>query len=659
MKQVTIIYRNHNNQNAVKFIKNNLEEIFGSYIRFINCYLCDVKPGEKLQADAFLALTEDIFSKIKEYGYIDDFSRIIKINRSPDRNALKSISKLPAGTTVLIVNDTYETSLDTAQSFYEAGIGHINMIPFDENLAHTDIYDKIDTAITPAEPHLVPSHIEKAIDIGYRKISFDTMFKLMKLLDLDIATINRNLFRHIHSIVESNTAFHDSYIFGYLKGEMLTRIVRTSKIGMILTDSNYELVYLNEKACRILFRGEKKTDSLNNFIDPAILSSSDSFPSPIKINGVGYYYDKYPITLLDEIAGYYITLQDEDEVETAGKSLRQKGFTAKHRFKDIIHKSPDMQHVINTARQIALTDHTVLICGESGTGKELIAQSIHNASYRNKYAFVAVNCAALPDNLLESELFGYEPGAFTGAHSKGKTGLFEEANHGTIFLDEIGDISPKLQSRLLRTIQERQIMRVGGDRLIDIDIRLITATNKDLEAAVREGSFRSDLYFRLNVLPVVVPPLRRRKEDVPVLLRHFLGSNFENLTKQEVSCLMEYDWPGNVRELANLATYYQTLSALPEYITKKVFGEKMYTEENQMTTVILSFIAQNTGISHGIGRSSLLHLLLKKGFKISDGKLRSILSQLEKEGLIRIGKGRLGTLITEKGLLFLNKEQPR
>ena len=228
-----------------------------------------------------------------------------------------------------------------------------------------------------------------------------------------------------------------------------------------------------------------------------------------------------------------------------------------------------MKHVIQTAKQIALTDHTVLIRGESGTGKELIAQSLHNASYRNKFPFVAINCAALPDNLLESELFGYEGGAFTGAQAKGKIGLFEQANHGTIFLDEIGDISPKLQSRLLRTIQERQVMRVGSDRLIDIDIRLITATNRDLEAAVREGSFRSDLFYRLNVLPITIPPLRKRKEDILPLLQHFLGTTFKNISPAQLRQLTDYNWPGNVRELENAATYYQTLSAFPHQITEQ------------------------------------------------------------------------------------------
>ena len=654
MKQVTIIYRNCNNPNAINFIKNNLEEVFGEYIAFSNCYLCDVKPEEKLKADAFLALGEDIFQRVKESGYVDDFSKIIKMNRSPDRIALNKISEIPLNTNVLIVNDSYESSLDTTYSFYEAGIGHINMIPYDSALEHTGIYDKIEIAITPAEAHLVPVQIKEIIDIGYRKVSFDTMFKLMKMLDLDIGIINRNLFRHIHSVVESNTAFHANYVYGYLKSEMLSHMASSSKIGMILVDQFFQIVHANDKAIQIFQEDDKNKIQIEKYIDPAILSSDDAQNMPINILNSNYYYDRFAITLMDEIAGYYITLQDEADVALSNNTLRQKGFFAKHQFRDIIHTSADMDKAIDIARQIALTNHTVLIRGESGTGKELMAQSIHNASYRNKFPFVAVNCAALPDNLLESELFGYEAGAFTGAHTKGKVGLFEQANHGTIFLDEIGDISPKLQSRLLRTIQEHQIMRVGSDRMIEIDVRFITATNRNLEQAVREGTFRSDLFFRLNVLPVVIPPLRKRKDDILVLLQYFLGGDFKNITAQDLTLLSKYDWPGNIRELENVATYYKTLLSLPEYITEQRFTDAAFTTEVDIQETVLKLIYSNTALSHGIGRSNLLQQLEQKGISISDGKLRNILDQMQTAGLIEIGKGRYGTRITEKGKFHLN-----
>ena len=656
MKRVSLIYHTRDNHNAIDFIKKNLEDIFADHVVFTNCYLDDLAEGEKLHADAFLAIDEYIYQQASLY--IKDFNKLIKITRSPERDALNRISKIPAGTDVLIVNDSYISSLDTLNSFYEVGISHINMIAFDDSLAHTGIYNHLKIAITPAEPQLVPSHITEVIDIGYRQVSFETMFKLMKMLDLDISIINRNLFRYMQSLVESNNAFHANYVYGHLKSEMLSHIVNSSKIAMILVDNYYQIVYANNKALQIFQADDKNDIHLESCIDPAVLASSDTPESPLAIDGSSYYYNKYPLNLMDEVAGYYITLQDEADVSLTNKVNRQKGHIAKHHFKDIIHESSDMNRVIQTAKQIALTDHTVLIRGESGTGKELIAQSIHNASYRNKFPFVAINCAALPDNLLESELFGYEGGAFTGAQAKGKIGLFEQANHGTIFLDEIGDISAKLQSRLLRTIQERQIMRVGSDRLIDVDIRLITATNRDLEAAVREGSFRSDLFFRLNVLPVILPPLRKRKEDILPLLQHFLGSSFKNIPAARLRQLTNYSWPGNVRELENMATYYQTLSDFPPQITEESSKETVRVSGANVNLTLLKVISQHTQISHGVGRSTLIQQMAQQDLKISDFRLRSELAALQKQGYIQIGKGRLGTSITESGQLFLkNREE--
>ena len=321
-----------------------------------------------------------------------------------------------------------------------------------------------------------------------------------------------------------------------------------------------------------------------------------------------------------------------------------------------------MDDLILKANRIATSDFTVLLIGESGTGKELIAQSIHNASFRNNMPFVAINCAALPETLLESELFGYDAGAFTGATSKGKQGLFEQANHGTIFLDEIGDISPKLQAQLLRVIQEKQIMHIGGDRLIDIDVRLITATNKDLSVAVKKGVFRQDLYFRLNVLTFQIPPLRRRKEDILLLMEHFLGSDYQSLSPKERQILMSYEWPGNIREIENIAVYFRAFNCLPEYLLNDSFITKdnLFPDDKiSLSTeqALLKIISAGSSAAHGVGRSAMIRLLQRNGIHISDNRLRKILSSLKSRGYIQIQKGRGGTMITEKGIEVLNAEQ--
>ncbi len=218
---------------------------------------------------------------------------------------------------------------------------------------------------------------------------------------------------------------------------------------------------------------------------------------------------------------------------------------------NMIGKSVKMRHVYQLIEKVAETDATVLIRGESGTGKELVAEAIHQKSHRVTGPFIVVNCAAVPENLLESELFGHEKGAFTGATQR-KTGLFEAAEKGTLFLDEIGDMPIGLQAKLLRALQNREVIRVGGTNKINIDVRVIAATNIDLETRIETGHFRSDLYYRINIFPIRLPPLRERKEDIPGLIQHFLSNTGKGISSEARKNLIEFDWPGNVRELFNV-----------------------------------------------------------------------------------------------------------
>ncbi len=226
-------------------------------------------------------------------------------------------------------------------------------------------------------------------------------------------------------------------------------------------------------------------------------------------------------------------------------------------FENLIGKSPNFLKVLDLVQKVAPTDATVLIQGESGTGKELVARALHDNSPRSSYPFVAINCGALPEDLLESELFGYVKGAFTGAVSD-KEGLFRAAHRGTIFLDEIGEISPKLQVKLLRVLQEREIIPLGSTKPVKVDVRIIASTNRDLEKMVREGKFREDLFYRLNVITITLPPLRERKEDIPLLVHHFIqkyskknGIPPKRVPKEIMDLFLAYPWPGNVRELEN------------------------------------------------------------------------------------------------------------
>ncbi len=272
--------------------------------------------------------------------------------------------------------------------------------------------------------------------------------------------------------------------------------------------------------------------------------------APIIVNGIM----KGSVAILHDTSG----IKDlTDKLNKAEQKLRE--LTYKYKPEDIIGESASLKEVKLIIEKAAKVPATVLLRGESGTGKELFANSIHAQSKRANNNFIRVNCAALSDSLLESELFGYEEGSFTGALKGGKKGLFEEADNGTIFLDEISEISMNTQAKLLRVLQEKEIMRVGSNHSISVDARIIAATNIDLVEAVKTGKFREDLFYRLNILPIMIPPLRERKEDIPLLVRNFImkfndeyGRLILNISEESLNILHNYDWPGNVRELENI-----------------------------------------------------------------------------------------------------------
>ncbi len=285
-----------------------------------------------------------------------------------------------------------------------------------------------------------------------------------------------------------------------------------------------------------------------------------------------------PIIVKGVVKGSVAIIHDLTEINEIYKQLDKakqiiRNLEAKYTFEDIIGSSEILLNAIEKAKIAAETPATVILRGESGTGKELFAHAIHNASSRKYAQFVRVNCAAINENLLESELFGYEEGAFTGASKGGKIGLFEKANGGTIFLDEIGELSLNTQAKLLRVLQEKEILKVGGTKPIPIDVRVITATNVDLEKAITDQKFRQDLYYRLNVVPIYIPALRERLEDIHLLVKHLInrfnqeyGRNVEKVSETVLEVIKSYDWPGNVRELENFVGRAMINIRMHEYL---------------------------------------------------------------------------------------------
>ena len=329
---------------------------------------------------------------------------------------------------------------------------------------------------------------------------------------------------------------------------------------------------------------------------------------------------------------------------------------AVYHFDDIIGSAPALQAAIHIAKRFADSDSTVLIQAQSGTGKELMAQSIHNASERADGPFVAVNFAAITETLLDSELFGYVEGAFTGASRHGAIGLFEQANHGTIFLDEIGDASLSFQVKLLRVLQEREIRRVGSTVPIHIDVRIIAATNQDLKVLIRQGRFREDLYYRLNVLPLTLPPLAERKEDIPVLVAAFLKSFFLDMgasemrdwIKEILPVFHQYSWPGNIRELQNVVEYLANVcdgrprpDDLPSSFTATIASMRNRqggeTAGENLKKAVLQELAIAARIGKHLGRRSLA-----RNLDVPESQIRHICQDLVKEGEITLKSGRGG-----------------
>lgn len=332
----------------------------------------------------------------------------------------------------------------------------------------------------------------------------------------------------------------------------------------------------------------------------------------------------------DEFDIIYIFEDIKKERKLANKILENRAI---YTFDKIVTKNKDFLNLIDFAKKVADSKSTIIIMGESGTGKEVFAQSIHNYSNRKDHPFIAINSAAIPKNLIESELFGYEEGAFTGAKKTGQAGKFELAHKGTIFLDEIGEMPLDLQTRLLRVIEEGVVSRIGGTEQIIVDVRIIAASNKNLKQEVAEGRFREDLFYRLNVLPMSIFPLRDRKEDIPLLIQYFMKKTSRRLNKREVPIsdeelekMMEYSWPGNVRELENLMELIINL----EYVPKNLFNEEInykfseelnYSEDlsldsmekNHIIRVLNTFEGNITKSAEalGIGRNTLYRKIEK------------------------------------------------
>lgn len=425
------------------------------------------------------------------------------------------------------------------------------------------------------------------------------------------------------------------------KNRWLQSLMDLTNDGVISTDLNGAITTFNQKAGEYLsvrpdeMVGANYNDLPDNDVTRDLILETKKLLQTSEYNeershflnlaNKNFLVNTAIINKKDEEGQVIITFRDESEIRKYQNAIYReavnKGMTAKYLFKDIIGKEESIVSAIEIAKNYARSDSTILITGETGVGKEVFAQSIHNFSKRKNGPFVAINCANIPDNLLESELFGYERGSFTGAKREGKKGLFELANTGTVFLDEISEMSLSLQAGLLRVLQNKEIRQIGGDKAIPVDIRIIAATNKDMTTAIDDKSFREDLYYRINILNLYIPPLRKRKKDIRLLAEYFLreksSNSLNDLPEALINAMGSYHWPGNVRQLEGFIEKFIVLYNMQslQLLTNKLIQEirREDPKRNNGISENLEELLIAAGSLENLERQLLLNMLPKYG----------------------------------------------
>ncbi|HMM19819.1 MAG TPA: sigma 54-interacting transcriptional regulator [Selenomonadales bacterium] len=652
------------------FLKGNLEVVFDGLVQIHNYYLDELRSA--IYGDVVLIMVADRAMDVKPY--LRKNQHMLLIQRTIKESEALRLAAIPANTRVLVVNDCMETVYETIALFCQVGINHLDMVPYVEGRDYHDI--KI--AVTPGESARVPPYIPTVIDVGNRCIDLSTFIRIINKLGIDDREVSKRLMQYAETIVTLDGGIKQQYKELFTKNLQLDTAINLSKEGILIVDNGGRVAMCNTSFRRMFPTGEEAVGrAAAELFPPGVLrqmETADAREGIIHEAGRTIMFTKHKIAYFGEAAGCLFVMQEATYIRQLERSLsrklREQGLVARYHFTDIRTASPRMAECCRLAKRIAGSDRTVMLTGESGTGKEMVAQSIHNASPRGSQPFVAVNCAAVPESLLESELFGYEGGAFTGALKEGKAGLFEQAQGGTIFLDEIGDMPLLIQAKLLRVLQEKQVMRIGSQRVIGVNTRVIAATNRNLADKISCGQFREDLYYRLNVLPLHIPPLRERQEDILSLLKHFLArEGREGLAVADAvaELLLAYLWPGNVRELQNLAAYIAfmaeegeavTLDTLPEYLLASTAGyerEQVCLEEQcSLPTVlaIMRLLDERCQAGRSVGRYYLQERLGEGGCAAGEAEVRKILALLNKLGLTESKVGR-GSVLTEKGKSML------
>ena len=662
----------------------DLEYIFQDALRLISLVLTDdiqVQSEALGCADVLLITDPEIADHVRYM--VSETCQIIFLQFTFNKKDIQPLRELPASTTALLCFNYYRVSLQSASILYESGIRNLILDAYPAETQNGRLKMQYDLAIVDNISTAVPQGISRVISLGNRKLSLFTLMSVSNVLHIWSDEIQSRIQTYCADGLIDVRVYLPMLQRNFWDRSQINLLMDHYDGGVITLDSNYQVLNNNQNLGNILPIRQNiqglPIHSIPALRNAADLLSSETPPENLIVeNGprqkVLVSRKDVPLPWSQDM--FHILFVDAAKGRNGDRELKQS-HVAKYDFSCIVGKSLAICNCIDRAQKISKIDKPTLITGESGTGKELFAQSIHNASSRCNQPFFALNCAALPPSLLESELFGYADGAFTGAKKGGHSGLFEQANGGTFFLDEIGELSLDLQAKLLRVLEEREIMRVGSGEIVSINVRILSATNRDLRSLVKEGKFRQDLYYRLNTLEISIPSLKERPDDIPLLIHHFLeqeGLHDITVSPEAMDFFMRFSWEGNVRELRNCIEYMAnicdgviTLEDLPAYIMKESQDAELRNHplpnegstensppmilnkaDRELATALLTALSKQM-----LSRTALLEVLKDISPQLSDYHLRQLIEFLRQSGMLRVNKGRRGMELTSLGARFI------
>lgn len=643
MKKILLVTMGENTGRA---LKKQLEGIYGRLLQ-VTCLLLEDLESAEDGHDLIIFSSKYVEERALKSLELDTIQ--IVAHRVVNHKNIRDLISLENGLEVLFVNDGHESAMEAIEQLQDLGLDHINYYPYYPGVQN---YPRLSTVVTPGEIQLAPYSPSDTIDLGSRILGLSTIFEINNCL------FNKEISNHtiaetyIKDIVEISKSIDKAGKETSETKDILEKITNSLDFGVAFIDNMGIIRSINswfEKMLQI-----KKMDILNKKASEIegikVVMESGLQRYETRVGKRNIILELVEVSYHNRVG--QLVKAHYDKVDDPTREALYKNNRNLHDFDDYYTEEPKVVEMLQKARKYATTDGTILIHGENGTGKEILAQAIHKNSARRNKAFVPINISAISSNLVESELFGYEEGTFTGALKGGREGLFQVADGGTLFIDEIGDTPLDMQAKLLRVLEEKRIRKVGGAREELVDIRIIAATNRDLIEMVKEGSFRQDLFFRLNILPLETIPLRKRPSDIGMLLKMYLNSymkarTVENLSEilnsQTLDILMNYRWIGNVRELRNLTEYLSHI-----YTGEKIKKEDLHSyilsdsreEESpeSMEEWILEVLKSYKGLP--VGRKRLMDLAAERGYHMGEGQIRSQLDKLRRKGLIETVKNK-------------------